>query len=84
MERQMIERQFKEIDGKQIPIGNDPNYDYEKDYRRARAFSQQEVTCTNCHTAMLCQGRAFSPLYGAIGEHFKCACGAELTVYPAI
>ena len=73
------------VDGKSIPIGNDPNYDYVRDYRRSQIWQAQTVACHKCHVDMVAKGRALSPLYGTTGEIFECSgCKASFTVYPRV
>lgn len=76
---------FTVVDGKSIRIGNDPDYDYVRDYRKAQAFTHQEVTCGKCHGKMKPEGRVLSPLYGTTCEHFRCEpCGIEVYVSPLV
>lgn len=72
------------IDGVPVPIGDDPDHNYAKDYRQSRAFTAQEATCSKCNKRMQVTGKVFSPLYGTLGHFFKCDCGAEVCVSPRV
>lgn len=72
-------------DGGRIMVGDDPAYDYVRDWRQAQAWTAQEAFCCACKRPMKSEARGLSPLYGRVSEVFRCeGCGAHVAVSPVV